>query len=337
MTDTRRRTGPDVRSRRPDAVWPADPGALDAPTARPTRHGDRRPPPAPGPQPRGRGRRPARPLHARATSARAPTRSPSGPGSPPAPCSATSRTPTTWPARRSPASSAGPCRCLPLDVGADGPLRRPGGAPWSTSASGSSPPSARPPTCPACGRPFQPRLAESLAEGRRFLRGQVRTLFAAELVVHGRRAEPSAALAAADVLTSFESYQLLTGDQGLDLAEARTVLDRRPGRAARPRRRPVTARRGSMRHSIRLRLPADTVWDVVGAPGAPARVVAGRRVVRGRRRHAGPSRPARACRCPSGCSPSTTTCGASSTGSPRRCSSSTSAPSTCTTSATAPA
>jgi uncharacterized protein YndB with AHSA1/START domain len=28
----------------------------------------------------------------------------------------------------------------------------------------------------------------------------------------------------------------------------------------------MTAHRGSMRHSIRLRCPADTVWDMVGAP-----------------------------------------------------------------------
>ncbi len=71
--------------------------------------------------------------------------------------------------------------------------------------------------------PFQPRLADSLAEVRRFLRGQVRTLFATELAaMSDGRAE--AALAGADVLTSFESYQLLTGDRGLDLGEARTVL-----------------------------------------------------------------------------------------------------------------
>jgi len=71
--------------------------------------------------------------------------------------------------------------------------------------------------------PFQPRLAESLRTGRRFLRGQVRSLFAAELT--GRTDdEAEAALAAADVLTSFESYQLLTGDQELAVDEARSVL-----------------------------------------------------------------------------------------------------------------
>ena len=71
--------------------------------------------------------------------------------------------------------------------------------------------------------PFQPRLAKSLREGRRFLRSQVRTLFAPELMSMTDD-EAEAALAAADVLASFESYQLLTGDQGLPVDEARSVL-----------------------------------------------------------------------------------------------------------------
>ena len=76
-------------------------------------------------------------------------------------------------------------------------------------------PAARPVPAPA-GR-------QTLTEVRRFLRGQVRTLFAAELAAMADgRAE--VALAAADVLASFESYQLLTGDQGLAIGEARTVL-----------------------------------------------------------------------------------------------------------------
>ena len=71
--------------------------------------------------------------------------------------------------------------------------------------------------------PFQPRLATSLSEGRRFLRSQVRTLFAAELAsMSDTGAE--AALAAADILASFESYQLLTSDQGFDVAGVRSVL-----------------------------------------------------------------------------------------------------------------
>jgi len=71
--------------------------------------------------------------------------------------------------------------------------------------------------------PFQPRLAESLREGRRFLRGQVRTLFATELTSRTDD-EAEAALASVDVLASFESYQLLTGDQGLTEDEVRSVL-----------------------------------------------------------------------------------------------------------------
>jgi AcrR family transcriptional regulator len=71
--------------------------------------------------------------------------------------------------------------------------------------------------------PFQPRLAESLREGRRFLRSQVRSLFAPELTSMSDD-EAEAALAAGDVLSSFESYQLLTGDQGLTVDEARSVL-----------------------------------------------------------------------------------------------------------------
>ena len=71
--------------------------------------------------------------------------------------------------------------------------------------------------------PFQPRLAEILAESRRFLRGQLRSLFAGELADMGvGRAEW--ALAAADVLATFESYQLLTTDQGFSAAEAKLVI-----------------------------------------------------------------------------------------------------------------
>lgn len=71
--------------------------------------------------------------------------------------------------------------------------------------------------------PFQARLAESLREARRFLRSQVRSLFAAELSAMPE-AEAEAALAAADVLAGFESYQLLTDDQGHDLGEVQAIL-----------------------------------------------------------------------------------------------------------------
>ena len=71
--------------------------------------------------------------------------------------------------------------------------------------------------------PFQPRLAEGLAQGRRFLRGQVRTVFAAELAALDEE-QAEAALAAADALTSYETYQLLTEDRGFGVDEVRSVL-----------------------------------------------------------------------------------------------------------------
>jgi len=73
--------------------------------------------------------------------------------------------------------------------------------------------------------PFQPRLAETLAESRHFLRMQVRALFAVELeAMDNDRAE--GVLGAADVLTSYESYQLLTTDQGFPPGEAKSVVGR---------------------------------------------------------------------------------------------------------------
>jgi AcrR family transcriptional regulator len=71
--------------------------------------------------------------------------------------------------------------------------------------------------------PFQPRLAANLTETRQFLREQIRWLFGVEFESMGtERAER--ALAAVDVLTAFESYQLLTGDQCLTVAEAKAVV-----------------------------------------------------------------------------------------------------------------
>jgi len=71
--------------------------------------------------------------------------------------------------------------------------------------------------------PFQPRLARSLAQGRSFLRNQVQTLFAPELAgFDDDRAD--AALAAADVLTCYETFQLLTEDRGFSTEEIRTVM-----------------------------------------------------------------------------------------------------------------
>jgi len=62
--------------------------------------------------------------------------------------------------------------------------------------------------------PFHQVVAEQLDRGRRFLRRQVEELFAAEL---GSAPHDVAArtIAAIDVMTSFESYQLFRHDQGL--------------------------------------------------------------------------------------------------------------------------
>lgn len=62
--------------------------------------------------------------------------------------------------------------------------------------------------------PFQPLIADELAISRSLLRRQVELLFAPELAA--RRAAVVHAVAAIDVLTSFESIQLLRDDQQLD-------------------------------------------------------------------------------------------------------------------------
>ena len=73
--------------------------------------------------------------------------------------------------------------------------------------------------------PFQSRLARTLTESRRYLRGQLRTLFAPELAALGDE-RGAGTLAAVDVLSSFESYQLLTEDQSLPEDEAMAVVRR---------------------------------------------------------------------------------------------------------------
>ena len=71
--------------------------------------------------------------------------------------------------------------------------------------------------------PFQPRLADTLAQSRRFLREQLAALFEQEL--SAMDAEHAAdALAAADVLTQFEAYQLLTTQPGRSTGQARSVV-----------------------------------------------------------------------------------------------------------------
>ena len=62
--------------------------------------------------------------------------------------------------------------------------------------------------------PFQPLIASELALSRSFLRRQVEQLFAPELAARGS-AGAVGAIAAIDVLTSFEALQLLRDDQHL--------------------------------------------------------------------------------------------------------------------------
>ena len=71
--------------------------------------------------------------------------------------------------------------------------------------------------------PFNPMIAEYLTIYRTLLRRQVQTLFAPELAaLPDDRAET--ALAAADVLLSFESYRLLTSRSDVDDDRARVLL-----------------------------------------------------------------------------------------------------------------
>ena len=71
--------------------------------------------------------------------------------------------------------------------------------------------------------PFQPALADELGKSRAFLRRQLRQLFAPELRPMSA-ADAEATLAAADVLCSFESHQLLRHAQGLSSARVAEVL-----------------------------------------------------------------------------------------------------------------
>lgn len=72
--------------------------------------------------------------------------------------------------------------------------------------------------------PFQPLIAAELAQGRTFLRNQVRRLFARELAAHeSSRAE--LLLSALDVATSYESYWLMRQAQGHGRVRAGQVLE----------------------------------------------------------------------------------------------------------------
>lgn len=70
--------------------------------------------------------------------------------------------------------------------------------------------------------PFEPIMGDTLARNREFLRTQVETLFAPELAALGKHGP--AALAAADVITSYEARHLLLDDQGLSPEKARAVM-----------------------------------------------------------------------------------------------------------------
>ncbi len=73
--------------------------------------------------------------------------------------------------------------------------------------------------------PINPALAAELSRNRRFLRKQVSSLFAPELTAMGEP-KSEAMLAAADILTSYESYQLLTEDRSMASPQASThVVD----------------------------------------------------------------------------------------------------------------
>jgi AcrR family transcriptional regulator len=71
--------------------------------------------------------------------------------------------------------------------------------------------------------PLQPVIAAELTQARSYLRKQLRELFAPELAALGPDRSPGA-LAAVDVLCSFESYDLLRSDQRLSRARAVSAL-----------------------------------------------------------------------------------------------------------------
>ncbi len=71
--------------------------------------------------------------------------------------------------------------------------------------------------------PFQPILADRLKRNRSLLRRQLESLFAPELALM-EKGDAGGALAAADVLTSFESHQLLLRDQELSAGQAKEAM-----------------------------------------------------------------------------------------------------------------
>ena len=71
--------------------------------------------------------------------------------------------------------------------------------------------------------PFQPLIASQLAITRSYLRHQIEQIFRPELAARGKAGAVSA-IAAIDVLTSFESVHLMLDDQGLTRARIETAL-----------------------------------------------------------------------------------------------------------------
>ena len=71
--------------------------------------------------------------------------------------------------------------------------------------------------------PFQPLIASELAMSRSFLRRQLEQLFAPELSQRGALGAASS-IAAIDVLTSFESFQLMRDDQQLSELQIEVAL-----------------------------------------------------------------------------------------------------------------
>lgn len=71
--------------------------------------------------------------------------------------------------------------------------------------------------------PFQPLIAAELATAREFWREQVRQLFAPELRALGKP-KTAHVVAAVDVLTSYESVQLMRDDQQLSSAQIAAAL-----------------------------------------------------------------------------------------------------------------
>lgn len=71
--------------------------------------------------------------------------------------------------------------------------------------------------------PFQPMIAEHLTDARSYLRHQIEKLFRPEFERMTLQ-ERTAALAAIDVLCSFEGYDLLIRDQGFSVEESAEVI-----------------------------------------------------------------------------------------------------------------